>query len=43
LLTSMKYYLTHGTEYLVMWKNILPHVMDELYSWMKKGMINQMN
>jgi hypothetical protein len=25
-----KYYLTHGTEYLVMWKNILPHV----HGWM---------
>jgi hypothetical protein len=21
-----KYYLTHGTKYLVMWRNILPHV-----------------
>jgi hypothetical protein len=21
--------LTHGMEYLVMWKNIFPHVMDE--------------
>ncbi len=32
----MKYYLTHGTKYMVMRKNILPHVMDELYFWMKK-------
>jgi hypothetical protein len=23
---SGKYYLTHGTKYLVMWRNILPHV-----------------
>jgi hypothetical protein len=36
LLTSMEYYLTDGTKYLVTWKNILSRVMDEQYSWMKK-------
>ncbi len=36
LLTSTKSYLTHGTKYLVTWKNYLPCVMDERYSWMKK-------
>jgi hypothetical protein len=29
-------------EYLVTWKNILPHVMDEQFSWMKKWMKNKM-
>jgi hypothetical protein len=37
LLTSVEYYLTHKTKYLVTWKNILPCVMDELFSWMKNG------
>jgi hypothetical protein len=36
-LMLMEYHLTHGTEYLVMWRNILPHVKDEWYSWMKNG------
>jgi hypothetical protein len=39
LLTSIKYYLTHKTEYVMTWKDILPHVMDEWYFWM----INQMD
>jgi hypothetical protein len=34
-LTSTKYYLTHKTKYLVTWRSILPHVMDEQFSWMK--------
>jgi hypothetical protein len=35
LLTSIEYYLTHGMKYLVMWRNIMPRVMDEQYFWMK--------
>jgi hypothetical protein len=29
-------------KYLVTWRNILPHVMDERYSWMEKWMDFQM-
>jgi len=43
LLTSTKYYLTNRMIYLVMWKNILPPIMDEQFSWMKKCIINKMN
>ncbi len=44
LLTTTKYYLTHRMEYLVMWKNILPHVINEWFSWMKKmNDINKMD
>jgi len=32
---STKYYLTHRMKYLVTWRIILPHVMDELF-WMIK-------
>jgi hypothetical protein len=43
LLMSMEYSLTYKMDYLVMWKNILPRVMDERFSWMKKWMNFQMN
>jgi hypothetical protein len=33
---SIEYYLTYGIEYFVTWRNILPHVVDEQYYWMKK-------
>jgi hypothetical protein len=37
-----RFFLTHGARILVMWRHILPHVMDERYSWMIKWMINKM-
>jgi hypothetical protein len=40
---STKYYLTYGMEYLVMWKNIQPCVVDEQYYMIIKWMINQMD
>jgi hypothetical protein len=39
----MEYYLTHRMEYLVTWRNTLPCVMDERFSWMKKWMTNKMD
>jgi hypothetical protein len=34
------YFVVPRTWYLVTWKNILPHVMDEWYLWMKMWMKN---
>jgi hypothetical protein len=34
------YFVTPMTKYLVTWKNIPPHVMDEWYLWMKMWMKN---
>jgi len=38
-----RFFYTHGANYLVTWRHILPRVMDEQYSWMIKWMINKMD
>jgi hypothetical protein len=43
LVKSTKYYMTWRMKYLVMWKNILPCVMDDQFFSMKKWMINKMD
>jgi hypothetical protein len=43
LLTSMEYYVTHRTKYFVMWKNILPRVIDECFFGWKKNDLNKMD
>jgi hypothetical protein len=43
-LMSMEYYLTHRMEYFVMWKNILPCVIDEQFFLdEKKNDLNKMD